>query len=151
MPNTSPRGKSPAIETQLRSEIASLSQQASPDGPVRLGSESALASRFGVARNTLRSALTRLADDGLIYSEPTLGWFVGPRPVATGPDLVSIINELREEARAAAPGAEFAKAPGVAERYGVSLHVARQALTMLGTEGLLVSKHGKGWFVSDEG
>lgn len=71
--------------------------------------------------------------------------------MATGPDVVSIINELREEARAAAPGAEFAKAPGVAERYGVSLHVARQALTMLGTEGLLVSKHGKGWFVSDEG
>jgi len=152
VPNNSSRGKSPAVETQLRSEIASLSRQVSLDEPVRLGSESALAARFGVARNTLRSALTRLADEGLIHSEPARGWFVGTRPdAAPGANLASIVRELREEARAATPGAEFATAPGVADRFGVALHIARQALTILGTEGLLVSKHGKGWFVSEEG
>ena len=148
MPNTESRGKFPAIEDQLRAEIAKTAVGASE--LVRLGSETELAARFKVARNTVRAALSRLADDGLIYSVPTRGWFIGDKPhEADTADPTSVIAALRDELSGGdfPAGAKFATAPEVAERFSISLHAARQVLIALGTQGLIESKHGKGWFV----
>jgi DNA-binding GntR family transcriptional regulator len=141
------RGAYLTIAQALRTEVQ--------DGTIPPGqalpSEAAMATRFGVARNTLRAALTILADEGLVYSEPARGWFAGSRPeVSAKVDLASIVSTLRAEISELPVDQQFTTAPKVAERFNVALHVARQALAMLGTEGLIESKHGKGWFVSSK-
>ena len=70
----SPRDTYRQIADTLRAE---MSDRLRDDKSARLGTESQLTARFGVARNTLRKALPELAQDGLIYSVPTKGWFVG--------------------------------------------------------------------------
>jgi DNA-binding GntR family transcriptional regulator len=149
VPNTESRGKFPAIEDQLRAEIAKTADGGASE-QVRLGSETELAARFKVARNTVRAALSRLADDGLIYSVPARGWFIGDKADETGTaDPASAIAALRGELLNGdfPAAAKFATAPEVAKRFNISLHAARQVLIALGAQGLIESKHGKGWFV----
>lgn len=143
----SPRDTYRQIADTLRTEIGN---QPHATEPARLGTESDLASRFGVARNTLRKALSDLAQEGLIYSVPTKGWFVGSLTKNTqSPTQDSIAAELAGEISSGhpSPGEKFTTAPQIARQYGVSLHVARQALISLGAKGLIESQHGRGWFV----
>ncbi|MGX2995455.1 GntR family transcriptional regulator [Streptomyces sp. JNUCC 64] len=64
------------IAAVLRAEIARGALP--PDSPI--GSESELVERFGVARNTVRSALTVLRDAGLVYTVPGRGTYVAAPP-----------------------------------------------------------------------
>ena len=152
MPSQSPRDKSSAIREQLRAEILEAGQ--SSEQPTRLGTEAELCARFDVARNTLRKALTALADEGLIYSKPTRGWFIGQRSEPTASvDPSAIIAELRNLISSGryAPGQKFATAPEIASKYGAPLHTARQVLSALSMEALIESRHGKGWYVIEDG
>lgn len=65
-----PRTKKEQIADALRSEIAEL-----PNGH-KLASLRDLAQRFGVTTVTVGNALQVLADEGLIKSVPTRGYFV---------------------------------------------------------------------------
>src|SRR5258708_19206497 len=148
MSGQSPRDTYRQIADVLRGEIAAARLAGSPLD--RLGTEFELAARFNVARNTVRKALGELARNGLIHSTPTKGWFVGRasdgRPAVTS---TTIAADLAEELRAGHHPADskFTTAPTIAARYGVTLHAARLALIALGAQGLIESRHGKGWFV----
>ena len=146
--STNARGKFPAIEEQLRSEISKLGSSSSERQ--RLGSETELAARFGVARNTLRAALSRLASEGLIYSEPARGWFIGNKDDQPDADSVRVATELREQLASGAyeAGSKFTTAPQIAKDHGITMYAARQVLITLGAQGFIESRHGKGWFVS---
>ncbi|MBG0830493.1 winged helix-turn-helix transcriptional regulator [Planomonospora sp. ID67723] len=50
--------------------------------PGRLISERGLVEEFGVAYTTIRKATKHLREEGLIYTRPYLGSFVGPEPPA---------------------------------------------------------------------
>lgn len=153
MPQRNPRGTFERIADTLRQEITAR-RQPDEQGPRQLDTEAELSERFGVARNTLRKALSVLADEGLLYSEPTRGWFVGQAASPpTGPTHADIAAVLAHEIRAEnlTVGAKFATAPEIAAKFGVSRHVARLALISLGAQGLIESRHGKGWFVRVEG
>lgn len=65
-----------AIATTLRSEIA---DGVYPAGS-KLPAESALATRFGVNRHTIRHALSGLADEGLVFARRGAGVFVRAVP-----------------------------------------------------------------------
>ena len=147
MGSQSPRDTYRQIADTLRVEIKG---RASSTKATRLGTEAELSARFGVARNTLRRALSELAQDGLIYSVPTKGWFIGnAADSANFPDQGSIAADLAREIDSGrpGPGEKFTTAPQIADRYGVTLHVARQALIALGAKGLIESQHGRGWYV----
>jgi DNA-binding GntR family transcriptional regulator len=147
--NQSPRDTYRQIADTLRAETKNL---APSSDPIRLGSEAELSDRFHVARNTLRRALNELARDGIIYSVPTKGWFVGRTGGSvTLPDQTAIAAELAQEIEAGhpAPGEKLSTASQIAKRYGVTLYVARQALITLSVKGLAESHHGKGWFVRE--
>ena len=142
----SPRDTYRRIADTLRAEIK---DRVDGDAPARLGTEAELSARFGVARNTLRKALSDIAQDGLIYSVPTKGWFIGSvADITKSPNQESIAAELSLEIGSGhpAPGEKFTTAPQIARRYGVTVHVARQALITLGAKGLIESQHGRGWY-----
>jgi GntR family phosphonate transport system transcriptional regulator len=65
-----------AIAEALRGEI-DAGQRRPGD---RLPTEAALSRRFGVNRHTVRRALARLAEEGLVYSRRGAGAFVAARP-----------------------------------------------------------------------
>ena len=65
------------IADSLRDEIASGAWRPGD----RLPSETALAARFGVHRHTLRAALARLAEDGVLRARRGAGTFVAAAPV----------------------------------------------------------------------
>jgi len=144
----SPRDTFRQIADKLREEVAAVKPTGS--GPAKLGSETELSARFGVARNTLRKALSELARDGLVYSLPTKGWYISqPGTREEPPDHLAIAAKLATEIRAGepGPGEKLTTAPQIASRFGVSLHTARQSLLALGAQGLIESQHGKGWYV----
>ena len=148
MGSQSPRDTFRQIADRLREEVATIKPTDSE--PAKLGSESELSTRFGVARNTLRKALSELARDGLIYSLPTKGWYVSqPGEQQGAPDHLAIAAELATGIRSGqpGPGEKLTTAPKIAARFGVSMHTARQALLTLGAQGLIESQHGKGWYV----
>lgn len=73
-----PHGTEPSyrqLAGQLRERITS--GQIPPRGP--LPSITELAEETGLARGTVRKALSVLADEGLIYAIPGRGTFAGPR------------------------------------------------------------------------
>jgi GntR family transcriptional regulator len=60
----------------------------------RLPAERVLASQFGVSRVTLRNALNRLADEGLLESVLGSGWFVRPQVVGEPPSVLQTFTEM---------------------------------------------------------
>ncbi|MGI3786208.1 MAG: GntR family transcriptional regulator [Janthinobacterium lividum] len=60
----------------------------------RLPAERTLAAQFGVSRVTLRNALHRLADEGVLESVLGSGWFVTPRVVGEPPSVLQTFTEM---------------------------------------------------------
>ncbi|MFC0864135.1 GntR family transcriptional regulator [Sphaerimonospora cavernae] len=62
------------VAERLRNRIVDGTYQ-----PKRLLSEVQLMQEFGVARGTLRKAMKKLREEGLLYTVPNLGSFVSPQ------------------------------------------------------------------------
>lgn len=145
----SPAPEYPKIVEALRVSITSGEL---PKGS-QMPSESTLAARFGVARNTIRRALAELQREGLIVTVPGKGWIVrDPAALALQPDetplaYLRIANELRRniERGAYAADGRLPSEAALARQYGVSRETARRALASLQAEGLAAAVHGKGW------
>lgn len=76
---------------------AELEQARLPLGD-RLPSEAMLTKRFRVSRMTLRQALAKLEQRGLVHPEAGRGWFVGaaqsPKPVSEEPGVLQSFTEM---------------------------------------------------------
>jgi len=88
MSDTSYRRGSPEIAAALRREI--LGGQLIPNE--RLPAERTLATRYGVARGTVRDALLRLADEALVEIRPGSGTYVRP---TSANELAPVIANAR--------------------------------------------------------
>jgi DNA-binding GntR family transcriptional regulator len=120
---------------------------------VALDSEAAFSARFGVARGTVRAALTELADRGRIEAVPGKGWFVrvtDGSPTRTH-EIGEVVDELRKELRSGVrhAGDPFLSETDLCERYGLTRYGARTAFARLEAEGLVVAVHGRGRFVAE--
>lgn len=135
------------IASAIRARIAA--GEFPPGTP--LPSESVWCAEYGVARNTLRRALARLAEDGLITTRPGMGRVVTSeaRSEKTTPRYRQIAAELRTLiASGEIPsGGAVPSESELARRFGVARGTARQALAELEGAGLIVAVHGKGRFV----
>lgn len=60
----------------------------------RLPSERTLAETYGVARNTVREALNRLADEAFVEIRPGSGTYVSYQPETPSPDSIENANPL---------------------------------------------------------
>ncbi len=60
----------------------------------RILGERRLASDIGVSRATLRQALTRLAEEGLLHRSSQRGWFVPRPPVGEPPSVLQSFSEM---------------------------------------------------------
>jgi DNA-binding GntR family transcriptional regulator len=146
-----PAAKHTRIASALRQLIRS--GQFPPGSP--LPSESELAARFGVARNTLRRALAALGRDGLVIVVPGRGRLVCA-PGHSSADTSGLLPAYRRIAAGLrneidngthAPGGRLPSEMTLARRHGVSRETARRALAELQAAGLATVVHGKGWFV----
>lgn len=64
-------------------------------GPgTRLPAERSLAAQFGVSRITLRNALNRLAEEGVLKSVLGSGWFVVPQVLGEPPSVLQTFTEM---------------------------------------------------------
>lgn len=90
MTDLSPRRGSAEIATELRGDI----RAGRLDPNARLPAERTLAARFGVARGTVRDALTRLAEEGLLEIRAGSGSYVRAAPVADGASVIENARPL---------------------------------------------------------
>ncbi|WP_308250667.1 GntR family transcriptional regulator [Nonomuraea rhizosphaerae] len=137
----------PQIAERLRDSI----QNGVYPAGTYLPSESALCEEFHVARNTLRRALEILEQEKLIAAVPAKGRIVlGDHRKALDQEHLyqSIAAELRERiALGNLPAGKVPSESTLTQQYATSRNTVRQALTELEAEGLIVARHGKGWFV----
>jgi DNA-binding GntR family transcriptional regulator len=116
-------------------------------------SEALLVAEYGVARNTVRRALSELDSEGLVETLPGRGRVVRtPGREATSGTLPAyrrIADDLRRDIESGklALNARVPSEAVLRERYGVSRGTARQALRILEAAGLVGAVHGKGRFV----
>jgi len=140
-----PWGSYARIADALRARLAEL-----PSGSPVPG-EAALAEEFGVVRNTVRRALSVLAAEGLIETIPGKGRLVrtAGAPAPAQPAYRRIAAELRREIESGElpPGASLPSEAAVTSRFGVSRGTARQALSVLVSDGLVRVEQGRGRFV----
>lgn len=131
------------IADALRTRLADVS----PGSPVP--SEASLASEFSVARNTVRRALAELAREGLIGTVPGRGRVRLPAEGDAVPAYRRIAAELRRGIAGGSPaaGQPLPSEAALTREYGVSRGTVRQALSLLGSLGVVRSEHGRGWFV----
>ncbi len=116
-----------------------------------LPSETVLSAEFCVARSTVRRALTALEEGGLIITVPSKGRIVRP---AGGEAVISyryqvIARSLRGriERGELAPGDALPSEAELRWLFSAARSTVRQAFAELESEGLIVSRHGKGRFV----
>jgi DNA-binding GntR family transcriptional regulator len=146
----SPAPEYPRIVAALRNSIAT--GQSAPGS--LMPSEGELAARFGVARNTLRRALSELEGEGLVIVVPGKGRLVRAaagapsQAVSMLPRYQRIAAELRGQIERGtyAPGGRLPSEASLGRRYGVSRETVRRALAQLRAAGLVSVVHGKGWF-----
>ncbi|MEU6967362.1 GntR family transcriptional regulator [Kitasatospora sp. NPDC101157] len=133
MPERSPRGTYLLIADALRAEIGG------DDTMTSLPSEADLMEAHGVARTTVKRALDVLAAEGLIRSQPGIGWaVVGSEPKAALPDqLNALVRQL-------GVGADFPSEKQLIEQTGASRGTVRRALAQLEGAGVLEVRQGKG-------
>lgn len=136
------------IATALRARIAG--GEFAPGAP--FPSESVLCKEYGVSRNTLRRALEKLSDEGLIVARPGRGRVASSPDEKTKraqPEYQRIAAELRAQIESGhlRPGDRLPSEQVLATRHGVGRVTARHALAELEGAGLVASAHGKGRFV----
>ncbi|MFF7634247.1 GntR family transcriptional regulator [Kitasatospora sp. NPDC008050] len=138
MSERNPRGTYLRIADVLRGQIS--------DGSAieKLPSEAALMDSYGAARTTVKRALGVLAAEGLIRSQPGVGWLVVGR--AAKPSVLSQLTSLitREKLNI---GDTFPSEKKLCEETGAARGTVRQALAQLEGAGILEAQHGKGRFV----
>ena len=123
-----------------------------PGGAIE--SEASLTTRYDVARGTVRAALTELAGRGLIVSVPGKGWFVrtadGAVAADLGRDVSAVVEKLRRELHTGgySAGDPFLSEKDLGERFGLTRYAAKAAFAALEADGLIISVHGRGRFVS---
>jgi GntR family transcriptional regulator len=65
-------------------QVANILRQRIESGEYKRGvplpSETGIVQEFGIARGTARKVIAHLRDEGLIYTVPQIGSFVGPEP-----------------------------------------------------------------------
>ncbi|MGH3373789.1 MAG: GntR family transcriptional regulator [Actinoallomurus sp.] len=111
-------------------------------------SESALCEEFTVVRNTARRALATLEGEGLIETLPGKGRIVCGRAPAQY-EYRRIASDFRRhiENGRLIPGDILPSEAEIVAKYGVARGTARAALALLGNEGLIRARHGKGRYV----
>jgi DNA-binding GntR family transcriptional regulator len=116
-----------------------------PDG--RLPAEDALASEFGVARDTVRRALSLLADEGLIRSTHGRGHFVcqSGDPAAGMPKYLVVAEDLRRsiESGSFRSGEALPTEAAIQETFSVSRTTVRRALLELEAAGLIERRNAR--------
>lgn len=143
-----PWGSYARIASELRAQLA----DAAPGSP--LPSESVLANRYGVVRNTIRRALAELEREGLIVTLSGRGRVVADgTDIGRTPNYQRIAADLRAEIDSGrlGPGDRVPSEAELMRRYGVSRGTARQGLALIQAAGLVESAHGKGRFVTSAG
>jgi DNA-binding GntR family transcriptional regulator len=146
------QGQAQRIEAVLRKQIEG--GELSPGAKV--GSEAQLAAEFGVARGTVRAAMSALERAGLIEAVPAKGRYVrgsiGSENRSTPAKRAHEVAVLLREEIAVGQhpaGRSFLSEKAVCERFGVSRYASRLALSELEALGLIVAIHGKGRLVAD--
>lgn len=128
------------IADVLRQRIADSTY---PPGSL-LPSEKSLSEEFGVVRNTVRRALTILADEGLIETAPGRG-----RVVRSADGPTTLYRRIAADLAAAISAGSLAVGdplPSEAElvrRYGASRGTVRTALAELEAHGLIETRQGR--------
>ncbi|WP_457029466.1 GntR family transcriptional regulator [Kitasatospora sp. P5_F3] len=135
MSERSPRGTYLRIADALRAEIIGGSQMTA------LPSEAELMGTHSVARTTVKRALDVLASEGLIKSQPGVGWMVagqdGKPPILD--QLTALIGPDKLTA-----GDSFPSEKDLCALTGASRGTVRRALAQLEGAGVLEARHGKG-------
>lgn len=118
----------------------------------RLPSEAALCTEFGVARNTVRRALSTLQDEGLITARTGVGRFVQDETTPPRTRSEHITENLRHQIQTGRlePGDALPSETQLSRRHGVSRTTARAALRALENAGLITCVHGKGRYVRQD-
>ena len=118
----------------------------------RLPGEATLCAEFGVARNTVRRALSTLQDEGLITVRAGLGRFVrdsDTQPLTRSEDIAANLRRQIETGHFQ-PGNALPSEAQLSRRYGVARTTARAALIALEAAGLVTCVHGKGRYVRQD-
>lgn len=145
----SQRGTYRSVATELSRRIKSGTYAAGS----MLPSEPSLAIEFSIARNTIRSALAVLEDDGLVEALPGQGRRVAGEP---GPEdrAATAYERVAEAIRSTITDDDFdSAAPLPSEsrlmgEHGVSRNTVRRAYRLLEEEGTIVIRHGSGAFAA---
>ncbi|MEO3829096.1 winged helix-turn-helix domain-containing protein [Actinomadura sp. B10D3] len=119
----------------------------------RLPGEAALCAEFGVARNTVRRALSTLQANGLVTVRSGLGRFVQNEATAqprTSAEHIAANLRHQIETGDFQPGDALPSEAQLARHHGVSRFTARAALIALETAGLVTCVHGKGRYVRQD-
>ncbi|MFB7663969.1 GntR family transcriptional regulator [Kitasatospora sp. NPDC056138] len=139
MPQRSPRGTYLQIADALRVKLGDGSQQ------TELPSEAELMKTYGVARSTVKRALEVLAGEGLIRSQPGVGWLVAADQAAKVPVLDQITALLGPDRLQV--GDSIPSENDLTTLTGASRGTVRRALATLEGAGILEARHGKGRYV----
>ncbi|WP_243790169.1 winged helix-turn-helix domain-containing protein [Saccharopolyspora gloriosae] len=147
--NVSQRGTYRVIAAELTRRIK--------DGTYAAGSllpsEPTLAKEFGVARNTIRSALGTLEAAGAVEALPGQGRRIAGEP-DQGVESTTAYERVAAALRAGIQEGKFdAELPLPSEvrlmdEHGVSRNTVRRAYRLLQEEGTIVIRHGAGAFVA---
>lgn len=117
-----------------------------------LPSESELAHGAGTNRYSIRKALLRLQDEGLIEPVAGRGWAVVDRETG-GSGLLPRYRQIADELRDAmaegrlTPGSVLPSETELIAAHGVSRATVRRALALLESKGLISTHPGKGRYV----
>jgi DNA-binding GntR family transcriptional regulator len=137
------------VSDALRARVAAGDWAASG----RLPGEASLAAEYGVARETLRRALTDLRDEGLISNQQGKAWRLGSDPAGQAPDVLAAAEKLRtgidDGAYAGQP--YFPSETTLASELGISRHKVRLILAELEKSGHLENQRGNGRVVHPGG
>lgn len=142
------------IYTQIADRLRARIREGTYPAGSYLPSETALATEFHVARNTVRRALEVLEQENLIAAIASKGRIVlGEQRQETGLDrehlYQAVAAEIREQITRGdlVPGARLPGELTLARHHRAARSTIRQALAELEREGLIVAVHGKGRFV----